>query len=157
MSHCWEYELNYKLNKTFRSHDMIWGKKKEKKSFQIFSLQGCLPLSVISSCYSWPFYWLLQSPLLSSHCAVWESGRLKCSSVPLLLWSLFLKQHRIGRLWMAYGDIARKYTPFSHRGNHLRAYVFMCVSAYCLQSTKALQGSIQSIKNTVPLGDDGSF
>ena len=65
------------------------------------SLLGCLPLLAISSCYSWPF--LLLQPFLSPHCVVWEkTARLKCTSVALLLWILFLKQRRIGELFMAW-------------------------------------------------------
>lgn len=58
---------------------------------------------------------------------------------------------------MAWGDVVQRYNPFFHRRNHLRAYVFMCVSAYCLQSTEALEKGIQIIKKTVPFGEDGSF
>ena len=149
--HCWEFELTQKLNKTFRSRARQDLKKKILLSSN-FSLQGCLPLSEIPSCYSWRLYWLLQLPLLSPHCAVWKSGHLKCSLVPLLLWSLFLKQHRIGWLLMVWGDIARLY-----RRNHLSACAFMCVRAYCLQPTKAVHGSIQGMKKRVVFWEDGSF
>lgn len=121
--HCWEFELTHKVNKTFRSHARQDLKKKKSPFLQFFSLQGCLPLSEISSCYSWPLYWLLQPLLLSPHCAVWKSGHLKCSLVPLLLRSIFLKQHRIGSLFMPCADMMD--TPFSLQKKSLK-----CICVY---------------------------
>lgn len=45
------------------------------------------------------------------------------------------------RLLTAWGDMARLY-----RRNHLSACVFMCVSAYCLQPTKAVHEDIQGME-----------
>ena len=41
-------------------------------------------------------------------------------------------------------------TPF-YKGNDLSAYVFMCVSAYCLQTTKAAHGHIQAMKKKIEI------
>lgn len=47
-----------------------------------------------------------------------------------------------------------KEIPRFYGGNHLREDVLVCVSAYCLQSTKTQHGIIQGIKTTVLFGED---